>query len=533
MLHFKLGLLSILVLVSTRTMADISDSIRNDKAVVIYEFNEASGDSFIDSSNPKYGASLNLTNYTPGNVSRGVDSNGDKYISVDVKSVIRSNSAAAKIYNECKKDTSNGLTVELVVENNESVQLRSGMYPDKVEQPLRILSYSRDFTNRTIKVNGTNTNQVNVNFAIGQFYDMGNLYLGAVTTGSNNNLFTDPLKSSTNGLLLKGVSRPASSYKQTVVLSVSKSGIARLFLSDRNGNIYQASETSQGFGGQASAFTSRWASDAYLNLANDFIADSQISTTLNRNDQFANGTCVDACADNPNRFWKGKIYRVAVYCQALAKADVFGNAYAVNRNEVIPLSQVKVNDQLLKASEIYNRLTGVKTPIYNPILQQIAAKLDSQDPIGAAALLTEHPLFYNITVKNFAAKMSNRDETINVPLNDFTATIVGATRDNLNSKTLLYENYYYQADPSKAAVPSDDVDDLLKSNNHYEALDRGDFDLKAVLVKKTPQLVFDGTSAVSNPTPAGLLTTRQWAAAHFLAGTNRRAVEFTLREFTC
>jgi len=30
-----------------------------------------------------------------------------------------------------------------------------------------------------------------------------------------------------------------------------------------------------------------------------------------------------------------------------------------------------------------------------------------------------------------------------------------------------------------------------------------------------------------------LLTTRQWASAHMIAGTNRRAVEFSLREFTC
>jgi hypothetical protein len=39
--------------------------------------------------------------------------------------------------------------------------------------------------------------------------------------------------------------------------------------------------------------------------------------------------------------------------------------------------------------------------------------------------------------------------------------------------------------------------------------------------------------AVDNSWAAGLLTTRQWAQAHMVAGTNRRAAEFTFREFLC
>ena len=34
--------------------------------------------------------------------------------------------------------------------------------------------------------------------------------------------------------------------------------------------------------------------------------------------------------------------------------------------------------------------------------------------------------------------------------------------------------------------------------------------------------LFNGKAAVDNPTPAGLLTSRQWLAAHAIAGTNRR-----------
>ena len=85
--------------------------------------------------------------------------------------------------------------------------------------------------------------------------------------------------------------------------------------------------------------------------------------------------------------------------------------------------------------------------------------------------------FYNITVKDFAARMSNRDETINVPLNDFTATIIGLRFVIISTHKIINGYILLMADPTKSAVPSDWVDDLLQSNNHYEALSNGRYDL--------------------------------------------------------
>jgi hypothetical protein len=156
-----------------------------------------------------------------------------------------------------------------------------------------------------------------------------------------------------------------------------------------------------------------------------------------------------------------------------------------------------------------------------------------QKTMCAAAVATDkNPDFYNIVVRDFALKMSNRDETINVPLNDFAATIIGVTKDNISAQKLLYDDITYVANPALAAVPNDIVDDVLLSNNHYDTLGKGKFDLAKVLVRTT-QKVYDGAKAVPNPTPAGLLTSRQWLAAHAIAGTNRRPVEYSLREFLC
>ncbi len=522
-------------LFSISALADVDENLRSQKAVVRYEFDETSGDTYVDSAAATFGAALNLARRA-GTVLRGVDGTGDRFIQIDSPSVIRSVTAGSKIYNTCVKPGSTGLTIEAVIENSESVELRAGEFPTDALQPLRIVSYSRKFSN----VN----NVVNVNFALGQFYDMGNLYAGAVTTQGNGNLFSQPLQSNTS-VFKKGT-------KQTLIFSVSRGGVARLFLTDKYGNLFLAQESANGFRGDASQFYNRWANDAYLNVANDFIADSEIATVLSRQDTFA--SCKSAaCNDNPNRYWKGKLYRLAIYCDALSREQVFGGAFQIVKNDTFPITPVTVTPGLLKASTIYERLTGVKTPIFNPLLQQMEVLINANNTIGAARLITDpgtlgstaSPIltsaansasssFYRSIVKDFAGRMSNRDETINVPLNDFTATVIGAVRDKINAKLLLSENFYYQADPTKAAVPSDELNDILKSNNHYEALERGGFDLKNVLVRKKQILVTgDGTTFTENVTPAGLLTTRQWAAAHMIAGTNRRPVEYALRQFTC
>lgn len=538
--------------------ADISDATRNDKAVVHYDFEDAfTNDSadpgymnveIPDKANAKYGAALRLKWYATdrSKITWARDVNNDGYLWLKGSTIVRSMTMATKIHTECTKATSTGLTIEAVIENNETVEERTGQFPadnnvTRNLQPSRIVSMSRDFTNR-----GTN---FNVNFALGQVYEMGDRFMGAVTTAASNNLFTQPVMSSNTAALIQGLGRPATSYKQKIVFTVNKgSGFATLYLTDRNGNLYPAVNTQQGFnGGTMANYFSRWNSQTYLNVGNDYIPSTNI---LSQPESFKNIAPGSVEADNPNRYWKGKLYRLAIYCEALNEKEILGSAFQIVKNEVFPIVNVARTANLIKASEIFERLTGTKTPIYNPLLKQMEERLNAFDPVGAAALVTDHPMFYNITVRNFANKMSNRDETIAAPLNDFTATIIGAVRDNIPAKELLYGNFFYQGDPSKAAVPSDDVDDILRSNNHYASLDLASYDLKAVLMKRKQIILKASTSngntstnnnninniqfePVENSWAAGLLTTRQWAAAHMIAGTNRRAVEFSLREFTC
>lgn len=505
------------------SVADIPDDFRRDNAVVHYDFAETTGP-VMDSAHSKFGSPLNLEIFFPGAVLR---QNGS--IELREAGVIRSLGPATKVTQACMK--SGAMTLEVELENNESVELRSGNDSSRRIQPLRIVSLSKSLFER--------------NFILGQFYDMGNFLAVASRTERNEstpenmgNSLRDPFSTKVSSTFVPKTDSPAT-VKQTLIWTLGSSGVSRIYLTDRNGSMYLAENATIGFGsGSPATYFSNWFQDAHLALGNEPISREDYSRWAPLNTSFAGcnraRSATDQCYVNPNRFWKGKLHRVAIYCQELSRAQILGEGVEnIKKNAAVEVgNQAVASPTRQKAAEIYTRITGLKVPLTHPKVEAMDSLVASGDLVAAAALATEESAFLNITVRDFASKMSNRDETINVPLNDFTATVVGFVRDGVSAKKLLTENIVYKADPKKAPVPSDWVDDLLKSNNHYEALGQGQYDLGKVL-EPTTQKLFDGTTAVENQYAAGLLTTRQWMAAHAIAGTNRRPVEYAFRQFAC
>lgn len=171
---------------------------------------------------------------------------------------------------------------------------------------------------------------------------------------------------------------------------------------------------------------------------------------------------------------------------------------------------------------LFQRLAG------NPLLptdsryatyNQLIAKGDLK---GAAAIATADDGFYNTTLRDWAAVMANKDGSPLIDLDDFQATLIGATRDDLDARTLLTGNYTYVADPSFNLNPPS-----LSDNSHYQAIGDQQLNLRTALVKQEPQ--WQGTTMES----AGLLTSRSWAKMYYSAGTNRRSVAFSMQIFLC
>lgn len=255
------------------------------------------------------------------------------------------------------------------------------------------------------------------------------------------------------------------------------------------------------------------------------------------------------------RNWSGEIHHLAIYCRGFSRAEVLGPAApGQNRSAaVIPETNAPITRERRLARKFVERLTGIPVPIDHPDVVRVQSYLEGGDRVAAAKWVTGdlatgiagHPDFLNNLVKQIALKMSTREETIRIPLNDFAASFIGVTRDERSAKDLLTEDFFYMANPRKAAVRANIFKDLLLSNNHYEDLDNGQWDVGKVLMRvpgpdapagsPAGQLIaigIDGSTA-PNPDPAGLLTSRTFMAAHAIAGTNRRMVEYTFRSFMC
>lgn len=190
--------------------------------------------------------------------------------------------------------------------------------------------------------------------------------------------------------------------------------------------------------------------------------------------------------------------------------------------------------QAQSAKKLLERMAGAKVPADHPLLAKVQERLNVGDRVGAAQAAQEHPNFYNITVKQMALKMSTRELTIAIPLNDFAASFIGVTRDDLDARLLLTGNFHYKASPG--TVP---IDDITRNNSHYDELEKQSgerkMNLGEVLKRVDGQVLasmVDG-EVVANPDPAGVLTSRAFLGAHAIAGTNRRPVEYTMKEFMC
>src|SRR5450631_343793 len=166
-----------------------------------------------------------------------------------------------------------------------------------------------------------------------------------------------------------------------------------------------------------------------------------------------------------------------------------------------------VNPNADQATRIYNRIAGV------PPSATILQKMMATDAVSAGLLYaTTDPAFYNDTIRNMAAPWTNRDQSVFVPLNDYTATVIGMVRDNVPFNTLLSADLVYIAD-SAAGVPAYSP----SNNNMYQTMDDNNVDLKAHLVTST-QSALTGIPAAAT---AGIMTTRAGANAFFMDGTNR------------
>jgi hypothetical protein len=179
-----------------------------------------------------------------------------------------------------------------------------------------------------------------------------------------------------------------------------------------------------------------------------------------------------------------------------------------------------------RAKRIHDRLVGI--PPDQDRLDEIVQRLQDDGATAAARYALEHPVFYSSTLKNMIAPWTNAEQSRFVPLNDFTATVIGMIRDEVPFNSVLSADLVYIA---RNGVVDDGYSQ--RNNRHYDQIedDRVDLSDKIDFIG-VPQSSLGGSQLDPGDT-AGVLTTRAAAEAYFSAGTNRRMLRFTMMNFIC
>ncbi len=178
-----------------------------------------------------------------------------------------------------------------------------------------------------------------------------------------------------------------------------------------------------------------------------------------------------------------------------------------------------------QAKRMHDRLTGV--PPTEAVLTSMTSMIQNQDVIGAAMLAMDNPSFINTTIKDWATPWTNRDQSVYRDLNDSTATVMGMVRDDVPFDQILYADTVYIGS-ANATNDAYSVSD----NDHYEDLQnrRRDLSDPAMLIAMNQSALNDQLAASQT---AGIMTTRGYAQAFLIAGTNRAALRFATLNFMC
>jgi len=177
---------------------------------------------------------------------------------------------------------------------------------------------------------------------------------------------------------------------------------------------------------------------------------------------------------------------------------------------------------LEQAKQLHDRLTGI--PASESTLLEMVTLLNDNKPLEAAYKAMETPAFYSTTLKLFATPWTNVEQDIFAPLNDYSATVIGAVRDDVDFREILQSDLIYVGKQG-LNLPTYNTN----NNDHYQALEDQFIDLSAGLVRTTQSSV-NGLPA--NAT-AGILTSRAAAKEFFYLGTNRAMLRFTLINHLC
>jgi hypothetical protein len=174
-----------------------------------------------------------------------------------------------------------------------------------------------------------------------------------------------------------------------------------------------------------------------------------------------------------------------------------------------------------QAKRLHDRLAGI--PPTEAVLTEMQADITAGNNIAAANKAMSNDAFYSVTLKNWVTPWTNEAQTVFAPLNDYTATVIGMIRDDIDIREMLYSDIIYTAPGQGLTAHSN------SNNSHYEEMETQALQLGTVLTRATQSSI----TGLETGATAGVLTSRAAAKAFLIDGTNRAHFRFTLLNHLC
>jgi len=247
--------------------------------------------------------------------------------------------------------------------------------------------------------------------------------------------------------------------------------------------------------------------------------------------------------DRLNHKWVLTI-AVSLFVLVGTMSDVFAHNTDANNNLTYRDMAKRIHDRLIGVppmDEVLNVMANYIDPSVdgavsggpNQVSQPVEAALYAMEPAADAANGNPRAwLFYTVSLKNWITPWTNEAQTMFAPLNDYTTTVIGMILNDDPFYEVLTGSYIYTGNVSaiNSAYSMSLPGYSRTNNNHYEQMENNYVDLSSYLIKEEQSSYLIAGSPADS---AGVTTTRAAGEAYFKAGTNRRMLRFTLKNFMC
>lgn len=261
--------------------------------------------------------------------------------------------------------------------------------------------------------------------------------------------------------------------------------------------------------------------------------------------------------------------RLVKFVLSFSSLIIFSSTLVFSQNALAttPVETHSAEEYKPLARRLFERITGVKIAQGDVRVSKMAILLANGKPNSAIQIALKDPAFTNVRARNFALQLSNKANSLNVNLDDMSALITGIIRDDIDFREILTADYHYELSNGHSYKNNFNLllenafaesEGLYLSKDYATTADRRLPDLFLGLVKmpgiyvpisyntgklnkiyskpgsKDASLIDESVVHTErHPDPAGVLTTRGFASSQYSGGTNRRPVEYVVRNFLC